>query len=526
MFSWVNETGQHDVFPQRHDMTRAASILSWVFLGVLTAAIAYYSLSQYDHNDHMYAVAPVLMQHARLYADFGFVQTPLSALLFAGVFKLTGPMPFYAVLRIISLLLNLGIVGLGLSLCRRHAVHRTFAGFIFAGLYLWFAQTVMIGVEIGNYTLALILAVLALLCLDLFRGKSWGSFAVGLCAGLSLSAKMSSIFLLIAFALLCLAPKPRGVRKTALFGLGALTGALPILYYLIAEPEKFLFENIHFHYLSNIYRGLALVGAGSGLGFFSIGSGAFAISLLLIAALAGWAGWKLVQRLWPDARTLIFTGFDKAVLVFAAAAIVGAVTPGVIFQQYYAAPAFAIFLFLALFLDRRAQAVRIAAIAILVVLGAWRIVVSVQQASERQAQGLYAITAVPRTRDRLAQTVAAIDRAHPACHGDLVTAFGVPAIGAGVRLSPIASAGSFAMRLDYIFAADAPAWRWLSDATLYLTPRSLIMSGFYNDPSYEPRSDFEGVMNSYAAEHHFARLPLGRYMDRDIFLYTPAGCAI
>ena len=505
-------------------MTRAAPILSWVFLAALAAAVSYYSLGQYDHNDHMYAVAPVLLQHARLYADFGFVQTPLSALLFAGIFKLTGPMPFYAVLRIVSLALNLAVVALGMFLCRRHAVHKTFAGFIFAGLYLWLSQTAAIGAEIGNYTLTLILAALALLCLDLFRAKAWGTFAVGLCAGLSLSAKMSSVFLLIAFALLCVTPQPRGVRKTALFGLGALTGTLPIIYYLIGDPEKFLFENIHFHYLSNIYRGIAPIGAGSGLAFFSVGSGAFAIGLLLAAALAGWAGWKLAQRLWPQASALTLTGFEKAVLVFAAAAIVGAVTPGVIFQQYYAAPAFAIFLFLALFLDRQPQAVRFAAAMVLVLLGSWRIFDLVPQAAARQAAGTYAITAVPVTRDRLAKVVGTMDRAHPGCHGDLVTAFGVPAIGAGVKLSPIASAGSFAMRLDYIFVANAPTWRWLSDATRYLTPGSLILTGFYNDTSDEPRSDFESVMNDYAARNHFVRIPLGSFMNRMIFLNAPASC--
>jgi hypothetical protein len=60
--------------------------------------------------------------------------------------------------------------------------------------------------------------------------------------------------------------------------------------------------------------------------------------------------------------------------------------------------------------------------------------------------------------------------------------------------------------------------------TRYLTPRSLILSGFYNDDSYEPKSGFQNVMENYAHAHHFQAIGLGRFMHRPISLYVPPEC--
>jgi hypothetical protein len=509
------------------------SILLWGFLAALAVALCYFSLGHYDHNDHMYAVAPVLAQSLRPYSDFAFVQTPLSLLTYAGIYKLTGAVPFYAALRMFSLALNLAIVGIGIFLARRHAVGKNFATLVFAGLYLWFHQSELIGAEIGNYSLALVLMALALTAHDRWRGLLWGALVVGILTGLSLSAKMSSIFIVAAFGLLFLQSAGswrERLKRTGLYGVGAVLGCLPIIYYLLADPSWFLFDNIHFHYLSNIYRGLAPIGAGAGLAAFSIGSGAFAIGLLLTVSVILWLAFRITLRLWPAGRQILtVTQFEKETLIFAAAAIIGAVTPGVIFQQYMAAPAFALFLFLALFLDRlsgnlapeKSLRLRTVAVVTLLLLGTWRIYDLVSQTAQRQADGAYGITAVASTRAEMASDIAAMP---PGCHGDLVTALAVPAIGAGANLAPIDSTGAFAMRLDYIFADNAPGYRRISDVGRWLTPHSLILTGLYDDASYEPRSDFQNVMVAYATQHHFIRIALKPYMYRTIVLYVPAAC--
>src|SRR3569833_2721287 len=207
-------------------------LLLWGFVGVLAIAVCYYSLGHYDHNDHMYAVAPILAQHARLYTDFAFVQTPLSVLVFGQILNLAGAAHLYMALRIFSLVLNLAIVVFGILLCRRHA--GAFAPLLFAGLYLWLHQAEIIGAENGNYTLTLFLIALTLLCFDTLRGKTGSPLLVGLFAGLALSAKLSSIFVVIVFAILYLR-RGQSLRETAaalgLFAVGALAGCLPILYY-------------------------------------------------------------------------------------------------------------------------------------------------------------------------------------------------------------------------------------------------------------------------------------------------------
>src|SRR5262249_2107144 len=156
------------------------------------------------------------------------------------------------------------------------------------------------------------------------------------------------------------------------------------------------------------------------------------------------------------------TPTERATAMIGAALLIGAVTPGVIFKQYWAGPAFAFFLLLALYLDRLwlsgrlapaiAPRARLIAASIALVLGVGQAAKFTAQPLERQRAGVYGITAVARTQAVLKQTIAAIDRAHPYCHDELVTAFGPPAIGAGATFAPISSTGAFAMRLDDIFA--------------------------------------------------------------------------
>ncbi len=516
-------------------------LLAWAFILFLFAALSYYSLGYYDHNDHMYAVAPVIAQHLHAYSDFAFVQTPLSLLIFTQIYQLVGGHDFYLSLRLFSLALQLSTIGLGIALCFRRAERKLFAVLLFASLYVSYRPADIIGAEIGNYTLSLVLTALALVVLDTFRGRNWTPFAVGLFAGLSLSAKLSYIYVVAAFALVYLlwegAPKSLFLRAAA-YGLGVLIGVTPILYYLFSRFDIFLFENVHFHYLSNIYRGLAPFPGLSNLGIFSASSAIVPLAKLFGGCAVAYLLARLAARLWPASRIVAMplTVFEKEILSIAAATVIGAVTPVIVFAQYLAGPAFAFCLFLALYLDRLlasgrfgiAWRARLAAgiPAVAMALAVSRVYALTIETIHYQRDGEYGITAVAHMRDELSDILRRIDRAHPHCHGDLVTAFGVPAIGTGAQFAPIASTGSFAMRLDDIFVQKAPAYRWMSDPMRYLTSRSLILSGFYIDATVEPKSPFEKVMDDYAATHGFQTMALGSFIYRHIFLYVPAACRI
>jgi len=516
-------------------------LLAWILISFLLATLCYFSLGHYDHNDHMYAVAPVIAQNLRAYADFAFVQTPLSLLIFKEIYRLIGAPHFYLSLRIFSLALQLAIVALGIVSCHRHARNRLFASLLFVNLYVWFKPAAIIGAEIGNYTLALALMALALVVLDVYRGRSWMPLVVGVLAGLALSAKLSYVYVTVAFGLMILlwANAPRSpVVRVAAYAVGASLGAAPILYYLFSSFDLFLFENVHFHYLSNIYRGLAPFPGISNLGLFSAGSAIVPLAKLLggcalVWLLAQFAGW-----LWPATRRLVMrlTIFEKEILCLAGATAIGVVTPVIVFMQYLAAPAFCVFLFIALYLDRLLASDRFAArwrtrigaavIGLTTVLALVRAYALTTETIKRQHDGVYGITAVAHMREVIARLVAEIDRAHPDCHGDLVTAFGVPAIGAGTTFAPIDATGPFAMRLDDIFAQKAPGYRWMTDPSRYLTRRSLILSGYYADTLSEPRSPFEKVMDDYAVKEGFQSIALGTFIYRPVFLLVPPGCRI
>jgi len=516
-------------------------LLAWTFILSVLAALSYYSLGNYDHNDHMYAVAPVIAQHLRAYTDFGFVQTPLSLLIFAELYRIVDPTNFYLSLRLFSLALQLAIIGLGIRFCFRQAQRRVLASLLFTSLYVSFEPADMIGAEIGNYTLALCLTALALTILDAFRGRSFTPLAVGVLAGLSFSAKLSYIYVVAAFALIYMFRErtPRHwFTRTAAYGLGVLIGVSPILYYLFTGFDRFLFENVYFHYLSNLYRGDAPFPGLANLAIFSAGSAVvplaelFGVCLLvyLLARLAAWA-WPATLRI-----AMPLTDLEVDILCVAAATIVGAVTPVIVFAQYLAGPAFSLFLFFTLYFDRLLASGRwspawrarsgVGLVAMAMALAAWRVYGLSLETAKLQHDGVYGITAVARTREAIAGVIARIDRAHPNCHGNLVTAFGVPAIGAGIDFVPISSTGSFAMRLDDIFVRRAPAYRWMTDPSRYLTNRTLILSGLYSDKLIEPKSPFENVMDDYAASHDFQTIALGRFIYRPIYLYVPPACRI
>jgi hypothetical protein len=515
------------------------NLLAWAYMSLLLSGLCYYSLGQYNHNDHMYAVAPVIAQHLRAYSDFAFVQTPLSLLLFAQIYKSVGGPDFYFALRTLSLALQLSIVAMGILFCYRHAQRKLFACVLFVSLYVWFRPDDMIGAEISNYTLSLALTALALLFVDVFRGRSFTPFLAGVAAGLALCAKLSYVYIVGAFALMFIfwekSPKNLFFRA-ALYGVGVLVGIAPILYYLVSDSDLFLFENIHFHYLSNIYRGIAPFPGLSNLGIFSASSAVIPLAKLFGACALAYILARLLARIWPPLRVLALplTTFEKELLCVAAAAAIGVVTPVIVFAQYLPSPAFPLFAFFALYLDRLLTSGRFspqwcarvstAALAILMSVAALRVYALTSETLIRQRDGVYGVTAVAHARAVIAGVISQIDRVHPNCHGDLVTAFGVPAIGSGATFAPIDSTGSFAMRLDDIFVQKAPAYRWMTDSVRYMNSRSLILSGFYADTASEPKSPFEKVMDDYASGHGFRKVALGTFIYRPIFLYIPAGC--
>jgi hypothetical protein len=143
------------------------------FVVLLAAAVGFFSLGHYDHDDHLNGVVPIVARDHRLYSDFAYDQTPLSVLVSVQISKLVGDRDLYTVLRLYSLLLNFSAAIVGMVLCWRSASNKTIAALLFAGLYLSFGPVDAIGGEIGNYTLALFLFSLSLLCFEILRNRDF-----------------------------------------------------------------------------------------------------------------------------------------------------------------------------------------------------------------------------------------------------------------------------------------------------------------------------------------------------------------
>jgi len=454
------------------------------------AVTGFYDLGHFDHNDFQYGVTPVLMEHGWLYQDFSFDQTPLAAWLGFALLKLVCARHLYVAQRVVSLLCLWKAAGFGIAICRKRTAQKNLVTLLFVAAFVALPPLVVIGGEIGNYSLGLVFFAVALWVYLERRDWAW---AVGLLAGLATSAKLSNVYFVAAFGLLYLIGARRW-RNVPAYGVGALIGLGPILFYLLRAPKVFWFENVTYHYLINIYRGvplhvplwpLALVGL-----------------LVLVAA----------PLLWAEAWGIV---------VLLAAAMIGLVTPAILFPQYWAPPDFLLVVLGCLIFARRLEArprVAVLVVSLALLLAGWRSVQMVGEARGQLAAGNYSIIAVPGLQKRITAVMAPIDARHPGCHGELISAFATPAVGSGVAIARISSEGPFIMRLDPVLASKAAWFRGYSDVSRSLTPASLIMIG------YDPGTGFEATMREYASGRGFRAVGVGQFMGKEVVMEVPAGC--
>jgi hypothetical protein len=514
---------------------RVVTALSYLFVGAFIAAYVFFALGLYNHNDHMYAVAPVVMQNYALYSAIAFDQTPLSLLLFYQIDKIVGDSNLYLTLRLLSVALNLAILTIGVTLCRRDSLNKPVITVIFASLYLWYEPTEAIGTEIGDYTLGLFFFAISLLIYRIIGDRIIGRVLVGVLVGLAISSRISYVYFALALGVIyLLSPASRHgiLQVVTVYSIGVVIGLAPIIIYLIRDFDSFAFLTIHSHYLQNIYRGRWPAVGEPRLMFFTI-------ALAVPTAVAGvivyvWHHPTAAVQRWLHPFLALTRYEEKELIGLYLVAVFGAVVPGITFDKYWAPPGFIMILFACICGDRVLASARIderrrrqfslGAMCIVIIISAYRSYELVAEATTWTRDGVYAITAVARMRDKLAGVIAAIDRKQPGCHGELVSPVGVPAIGTGVAISPITASGPFIMRLDEVFVQEAPDYRRYSDITRYLSPTVLLLAGFYDDASYEPKSPFEKIISDYAAANQFSAITLGSYMYKRLVLYVPAGC--
>lgn len=317
---------------------------------IMTAAL--------DHNEHMYLSAGVLLKDHVLYRDFAFFQMPYQAVLHRLLFAVVDTTWLLFAGRILSWLLWLG------CLTTLFIIVRRWTGDWLAplGAVVLLAFNRVVGHAAGeasNYISPLLASLLAVFFF--FRRTERPAlspkdvFFAGIFLGLSIGCKLYYAALLVPFGLtLLIAPRSRPIRVRFTHGVapllaGTLLALLPVLYYILAAPAAFWFDNVEYHRLTASWR--ALTGFSIGMNWpdklrFVAALAVRPTNLFLLAAMAMLA-WPFRKAVGRD-DVLQAEGDFRAVFCWTAfgVALLAALLPRPLWDQYFAFPlSFAVLLF-------------------------------------------------------------------------------------------------------------------------------------------------------------------------------------
>lgn len=234
-----------------------SALVAAVFL--LVGALLFLSAMDRDlnHDEHQFIAPGVLISREGLlpYRDFPMFHLPNLAFIYAGLDRLTHQPLLSA--KAINVLASTGVTILILL------VGTAPKGSVpLSGRHYWYglaALVLLLSDQLFTYTAGktwnheipaflLIAAILAhVRCVDTGRW-SWAALS-GFCIGGAIGTRLTYLPIAAAFpCLLVFAPLPRRARVSALvaWGLACLVALLPSLYFLCADRERFLFDNLQF----------------------------------------------------------------------------------------------------------------------------------------------------------------------------------------------------------------------------------------------------------------------------------------
>lgn len=308
-------------------LTIALVILDIVILVTLSA---YY----FDTNDNMYAAAP--FAPGALYRDVHFVQGPVT-FYFLKALSTVIPAGFaYLGFRAASMGLLLAALLVGAFMCIDHWPSRCLF-LVFAGTNAFFIYP---GLEIGSYSLPLLLLALATASLWKIQDRRIAIGAAALLIGLAASAKLNHVLFFLPLAVFVLRQRRSGesladwFRAAPLpFAFGGLVGSLPVIIAFLREPSAFLLDTLIFHSKFSL----------NAVNLGSLTRLRLAVNIFNDWAVAGGAGFVAlgIYAIFADRnRDERSRHFLLFVMLGVVAALVGAISPGITYVQYWAPAAF------------------------------------------------------------------------------------------------------------------------------------------------------------------------------------------
>ena len=248
----------HGVSAQGEGLGRKWLYLLWALVLISFAFYFTRLLIYTNHNEDMYLAASYFVARGLLpYRDFGFLQTPLLPLLYGLLHWLTG-ISLYFLGKTLSLLAYIAGAVVVVLTAYRYLPKKEL---IPLWLLLYQANLVIseISLETSNYIIPF---SLGLTSLYLFlrgmdqEGRFLYPLLSGLLMGIATGFKLyyAPFIGMLGILVMVLYPAGTRVRAVAGFTLGALVGLLPLLYFLVAYPKRFLFFNITYHQLNTEFR--------------------------------------------------------------------------------------------------------------------------------------------------------------------------------------------------------------------------------------------------------------------------------
>ena len=485
------------------------------YAGIMAASLGSFVLSNLaalNQNDFMYAVAPaVWAQNGALYTDVPFPQAPLSILFNSLLVAITGNVNIFLCARIVSM--GLVLLAILLPVLNRPRVRDIEIWVLYVSLCLTNYFVISNSREIGNYALSLVCLSAAVAIVDVSGSAKWRGFAAFMFIGLATSAKLYFIVIFPALFLYYLINerKARNPAVVAVCGAGLVAGLLPVLFFLARDYQGFWRWTIQFFQL---IMPLRLTGAADGLQ-------RIANMLMLFAALmaipigffiaAAWTAWRQGGVALRD---------RSAQLLLLGATCAMAISPVILFGQYFGPLAFLLLLFSAPWKPAGDQVrfrYKIFAWVMLCIQGV--IVVGVV-GHDVNRDGDLLVAEVLKTQRAARQVVGSGYR----CERKLFTTVPLFLLENDVKYPPELAAGPFLMiflRGDTLvqkglaFDVEAHIKKWDPD---------IVIWGYFLG-SHDPAEDaVDRSIRDYATSHSFAVASLGKVDGHEIELGYRAGC--
>ena len=323
---------------------RIALLAFFVLLAVLILGASLYKKLDHDENQFI-ASAYVLAKHGLLpYVDYPYFHVPYLIAPYAALFLLTEHLLMSA--RLFSAACS--IILLALIACY---TARLFAGdttrtrlAVAAGSMILLAANPLFTYTSGlawNHDVSIMLslaAAVAFLVGNSATPRKATNFLAGLLLGLAIGTRLTALPLVLPFLaggvfLYRDAGKQEALVRTVWFAAGLAVTLLPLLLFLAAAPEGFLFGNFRYPGLNTAYRqasGFTRAMSPPGKVLFFLERAADPGNLLIFVLL-GFVIVKIgVRSLWSDSQRHL--AFALALIGFA---FVGSLAPTPAFSQYF-----------------------------------------------------------------------------------------------------------------------------------------------------------------------------------------------